>query len=47
MYGLPTNSISSWNDFVILFLRKCFPNAKSMKLRNEINQFVQLDRESF
>jgi len=37
----------SWNDFVQLFLRKYFPNAKTVKLRNEINQFVQLDRESF
>ena len=47
MYGLATNSVASWNDFVRLFLRKYFPNAKTVKLRNEINQFVQLDRESF
>jgi len=47
MYGLATNSVASWNDFVRLFLRKYFPNAKTIKLRNEINQFVQLDRESF
>ena len=47
MYGLTANSVASWNDFVWLFLRKYFPNAKTVKLRNEINQFVQLDRESF
>ena len=47
MYGLVTNSVTSWNDFVRLFLRKYFPNAETVKLRNEINQFVQLDRESF
>jgi len=45
--GLAANSITSWNDFVRLFLRKCFPNAKTIDLRNKINQFVQLDRESF
>ena len=47
MYGLTANSVTSWDDFVKLFLRKYFPNAKTVKLRNEINQFVQLDRESF
>jgi len=47
MYSLAANSITSWNDFVRLFLRKCFPNAKTIDLRNKINQFVQLDRESF
>jgi len=47
MCDLAANSVTSWNDFVILFLRKYLPNAKTVKLRNEINQFVQLDRESF
>ena len=47
MYGLVANSVASQNDFVRLFLRKYFPNAKTIKMRNEINQFVQLDRESF
>ena len=28
MYGLATSSITSWNDFVRLFLRKYFPNAQ-------------------
>jgi len=32
---------------VRLFLRKYFLNAKIVKPRNEINQFIQLDRESF
>jgi len=44
MYGLAANSVTSWNDFVRLFLRKYFPNAETIKLRNKINQFVQLDR---
>ena len=47
MCGLAANSVTSWNDFVRLFLRKYFPNARTVKLRNEINQFAQLDRESF
>jgi len=47
MYSLPANSISSCNDFVKVFLRKYFPNGKTIKLRNEINQFIQFDKESF
>jgi len=47
IYGLAANSISTWDDFVKLFLRKYFPNAKTVRVRNEINQFVQLERESF
>jgi len=46
MYSMVANSVT-WNDFVRLFLRKYFPNAKTVKLRNEINQFVHLDKESF
>ena len=33
MYDLDANSVASWNDFVRLFLRKYFPNAKTVKLR--------------
>jgi len=47
MYDLVANSVTSWNDFIRLFFRKYFPNTKIAKPRNEINQFVQLDRESF
>ena len=47
MYDLAANSVTSWNDFMRLFSRKYFPNAKAVKLRNEINQFIQLDMESF
>jgi len=41
MYSLAANSATSYND------RKNFPNAKTVKLRNEMNQFMQLDRELF
>jgi len=37
MYGLAANSVTFWNDFVRLFLRKYFSNAKAVKPRNEIN----------
>ena len=47
MYGLVANFVSTWNNFVKLFLRKYFTYAKPIKLRNEINQFAQLERESF
>jgi len=40
MYGLAANSVISCDDFVRLFLSKYFPNAKAVKLRSEINQFV-------
>jgi len=43
-YGFAVNFVASWNDFTRLFLRRYFPNVKIVKL---INQFVQLDRESF
>jgi len=47
MYSLYANSITNWDGFVHVFLRKYFPNSKIVKLRNEINPFVQADRESF
>ena len=37
MYGLAARSVTSWDDFVKLFLRKYFSNAKTVKLRNKIN----------
>ena len=47
MYSLLANSISNWNDFVLVFLRKYFSNGKTAKLKNEINQFIQFDKEPF
>jgi len=46
MCSLPANSISNCNDFGKVFLRKYFPNGKAVKLRNDINQFIQFDKES-
>ena len=46
MHSLLGNSISTWDGFVRVFLRKYFLNRKTMKLRNEINHFVQLEKES-
>jgi len=39
--------LHNWNGFVRAFLRTYFPKSKTVKLRNEINQFMQADRESF
>ena len=47
MHSLLANSISSWDGFVGVFLRKYFPDGKTMKLGNEINRVVQFERESF
>ena len=47
MYGLPTNSITKWEEFVTVFLKKFFPRHKTAKFRSEINQFHQLPTEPF
>ena len=47
IYSLPANSITKWDGLMRVFLWKYLPNSKNVKLRNEINQFVQVDRESF
>ncbi|PKA55602.1 hypothetical protein AXF42_Ash006804 [Apostasia shenzhenica] len=46
LYSLGVNSIGTWDDFIKVFLKKYFPNGKTVRLRNEINQFVQLDKET-
>ena len=47
MHSLPTNSISTWDGFVSVFLRKYFPNGKTVKLRNEINHLCNLRKSHF
>ena len=47
LYSLPANSISSWEGFVVIFLKKYFPNHKTTRITNEINQFHQKEKESF
>jgi len=47
IHSLPTNSISTWDGFIRVFFRKYFPNGKTVKLRTEINHFVQLEKEYF
>ena len=39
IYGLPPRSITTWEQLVIAFLKKIFPNHKTSKIRMEINQF--------
>ena len=46
-YSLPINSISTWEGFVSIFLKKYFPNHKANKLRNEIKKFQKIKDESF
>ena len=47
LYSLPIDSISTWNDFVKVFLKKYFPHHKTQQLRKEINGFKQVDSEPF
>ncbi|KAG9458256.1 hypothetical protein H6P81_002764 [Aristolochia fimbriata] len=42
---LPTGSIATWEDLRQKFLGKYFPPAKTIKLRNEILQFLQEPEE--
>ncbi|KAG9444864.1 hypothetical protein H6P81_016204 [Aristolochia fimbriata] len=42
---LPAGSIATWEDLRKKFLGKYFPPAKTMKLRNEILQFLQEPEE--
>jgi hypothetical protein len=47
LYSLVTDSISTWVEFITVFLKKFFPTYKTAKLRNEINQFRQTPEEPF
>ncbi|KAG9458319.1 hypothetical protein H6P81_002827 [Aristolochia fimbriata] len=42
---LPAGSIVTWDDLQKKFLGKCFPPAKTIKLRNKIFQFLQEPEE--
>ena len=44
LYSLTMDSISTWVEFITLFLKKFFPTYKTAKLRNEINQFRQAQK---
>ena len=46
LYSLATNSITTWAEFVAVFL-KFFPVHKTTTIRSDINQFFQLDKEPF
>ena len=37
LYSLNTNSITTWEEFVTIFLKKYFPRHKTTKIRNELN----------
>ena len=47
LYSLPTNSISTWDEFVTVFLKKFFPIHKTVKLRNSIQNFKIIPGEPF
>ena len=47
LYSLPNQSITIWEGFVRVFLKKYFLYHKIARIRNEINQFYQLAREAF
>ena len=42
----PPDSITSWNDLVLTFLKKFFPPAKIAQLVQEINTFRQFEGEN-
>ena len=44
--SLPTGLITNWATLAQKFLAKYFPPAKTIKLRNDITNFMQYDQES-
>ena len=46
LYGLSPNSIKTWDQLVVTFLKKFFPNHKTAEICQEINQFTQTEGES-
>ncbi|XP_058189424.1 uncharacterized protein LOC131307014 [Rhododendron vialii] len=44
---LPTNSITSWAQMSAAFLKKFFPIGKTLRLRQEITTFQQVENEQF
>ena len=47
LYNLPISSISSWDDFVKVFLKKFYPIHKTALMRKNIMQFKQEPNEPF
>jgi len=45
--SLPPYFIRSWNEFNDIFVKKFFPFHKTLKIKNEINQFNQNKGETF
>ena len=43
----PPNSVTTWAELVQKFLAKFFPTVKTTRMRIEINNFAQLEGESF
>ena len=41
LYNLPVSSISSWDDFVKVFLKKFYPIHKTALIRKNIMQYRQ------
>jgi hypothetical protein len=47
LYSLVTNSITTWKEFITVFLKKYFSMHKTAKIRGEINQCRQKSGEPF
>ena len=47
LYSLATNTITTWGEFVEVFLKKFFPRHKTAKIGSAINQFSKHTDEPF
>jgi len=47
MHGLKVGSIISWDSFVDIFLKRCFPTSKIIRIRNEIILLSNLNMSLF
>ena len=45
--SLPPRTITTWDGPVNTFLTKYFPPVKSVRMKNDITNFLQQDQESF
>ena len=47
LYSLPVDTISSWDDFVKIFLKKFYPIHKTALIKKNIMHFRQETNEPF
>ena len=47
LYSLSINSITTWAEFIAVFLKKFFPMHKTSRRRSELTNFVNMTKNRF